>query len=53
VLEEEEEGRGAEKGGVLPVELGATELWRAVGGRLGGCMAGYGCLGGVELRYWR
>lgn len=40
VLEEEEEGRGAEERGVLAVELGFAVFGRLVGGRLGWWKAG-------------
>lgn len=44
VLEEEDEGRGAQEGGVLAVQLGLAELWGFVRGWLGGWEARDGLL---------
>ena len=52
VLEEEEEGRGAEEGGVLAVELGFAVFGGLVGGRLGWWEAGDWRDGGGYLVDW-
>ena len=50
MLEEEQQGGGAQQGGVLAVELRFAELGWAVGGGLRGWVAGYGGGGGECLR---
>lgn len=52
VLEEEEQGRGTQQGGVLPVELRFAELGRFVRGRLGTRVAGDWGRGGGQLGEW-
>lgn len=52
VLEEEEQGRGTQQGGVLPVELRFAELGRFVRGRLGPRVAGDWGRGGGQLGGW-
>lgn len=52
MLEEEEQGRGAEQGGVLSVELRFAEFRRLVGWGLGARVAGDWRRGGDCLVRW-